>query len=381
MPLSRVVRRSAIVLVVGLLALTARQALSDAPKPPQGGPPPQGGAPPARNPWAPPAPGTKAEQHYQNIQAFKGLPAEDLMPAMQFMSAALGVDCDHCHVERAPEKDDKRAKQAARRMIAMTRAINDGHFKGEREVTCYTCHRGSDEPERVPSVDVKEHDEEEAPAAPAETPVAPILEKFLAASGGAEALHKVTSRVMKGTMSGAGPQPFPVTVYAAAPNQRATVVETPRGESVTAFDGKGGWLGGGMRPPRDMSPAESAAASLDAEFWLPETLGKRFDQLRVLPDGKVDGKPARHVLAKHGSDTPVEFWFDAASGLLLRVVKKTETPLGQLPTQIDYTDYRAEGGVTLPHAWSVARPGSRFEIRITDVQQNVAIEASRFRKP
>ena len=84
-------------------------------------------APAAAPPTAPaasaPDPG-KAEGRFKNIQVFKGYPADDLVPAMQFISNALGVDCDFCHVDRAPEKDDKKEKQTARKMITMTRAIN-----------------------------------------------------------------------------------------------------------------------------------------------------------------------------------------------------------------------------------------------------------------
>jgi hypothetical protein len=35
-----------------------------------------------------------AETVYKNIQVFKGLPAEELVPAMNFIAGSLGVDCD-----------------------------------------------------------------------------------------------------------------------------------------------------------------------------------------------------------------------------------------------------------------------------------------------
>ena len=41
-----------------------------------------------------------AEQQFKNIQALKGVPAEQLLPTMQFISASLGVECDFCHVDR-----------------------------------------------------------------------------------------------------------------------------------------------------------------------------------------------------------------------------------------------------------------------------------------
>lgn len=58
-----------------------------------------------------------AEEAFKNIQVMKGIPADQIVPAMQFVSASLGVDCEHCHVRNALDKDDKRQKQTARKMI------------------------------------------------------------------------------------------------------------------------------------------------------------------------------------------------------------------------------------------------------------------------
>src|ERR1051326_2773598 len=50
----------------------------------------------------------KAEDAYKNIQVLKGVPADQVIPAMQFFTASLGVDCEFCHDEAGREKDTKR---------------------------------------------------------------------------------------------------------------------------------------------------------------------------------------------------------------------------------------------------------------------------------
>jgi hypothetical protein len=70
------------------------------------------------------------EQVYKNIQVLKRVPADQLIPSMQFVTASLGVHCDFCHVERAFEKDDKETKQTARKMMRMMFAINEDNFDG-----------------------------------------------------------------------------------------------------------------------------------------------------------------------------------------------------------------------------------------------------------
>ncbi len=97
--------------------------------------------------WEPPQPPKPAEQVFKNIQVLKGMPAPELMDTMRTFTRSLGVQCDFCHVMGAFEKDDKPEKPTAREMILMARQINRDNFGGHMRVTCWTCHRGSTEPE------------------------------------------------------------------------------------------------------------------------------------------------------------------------------------------------------------------------------------------
>jgi len=68
---------------------------------------------------AQPAPaGKTAEQAFKNIQALQGTPADQVFPAMQFIAASLGVECDFCHVQAKFDSDDKPAKKTARKSPA-----------------------------------------------------------------------------------------------------------------------------------------------------------------------------------------------------------------------------------------------------------------------
>src|ERR1700733_52426 len=93
-----------------------------------------------------------AEAVYKNIRVLKGVPADQLIPTMRFISASLGVNCNYCHVRDHLDKDDKKPKQIARDMMRMMWAIDKNSFAGNREVTCYSCHRGSPRPEAVPVI-------------------------------------------------------------------------------------------------------------------------------------------------------------------------------------------------------------------------------------
>jgi photosynthetic reaction center cytochrome c subunit len=326
-----------------------------------------------------------AGQAFKNITELKDIPADQLMPAMQFIATSLGVQCDTCHVAGKPEADDKRPKKTAREMIAMTMAINKNAFHGQTQVTCYSCHRGSERPVAIPPVI-----ETDAPAKPEGRPAPTvgstpptadsIIENYVTAMGGADAMKKITSRVGKGSIAAGGTE-TPIEVFTKAPNKRITVTHNANADSFTAFDGTIGWMGTSGRPAREMSAADAAGSALDSEFYLPLRIKEIFTQLRPGRPDKIGDVAVLTLTGTRQGLPPVRFFFDANSGLLLRMVRYTENPLGRMPVQIDYADYREVDRVKTPFRWTLSRPNGRFTIQLNEVKANVPIDDSKFAKP
>jgi hypothetical protein len=156
----------------------------------------------------------------------------------------------------------------------------------------------------------------------------------------------------------------------------------PQGaESVTAYDGTSGWMVTTGRPLREMNSSDLDAAKMDADLHFATDIQKEFSDWRVLPEEKVGDHQAVVIRGRMPDKPPVKFYFDEQSGLLLRLVRFAETPLGNNPTQIDYADYRDVDGVKVPFSWTIARPGNRFTIQIEKTQQNVPVDDSKFAKP
>jgi len=324
-----------------------------------------------------------AGQVFKNVTELKDVPADQLMPAMQFISTSLGVQCDTCHVAGKFEADDKRAKKTAREMIAMTMAINKNAFHGQTQVTCYSCHRGSERPVAVPPViETDAPAKTEATTASSATPPTAdsILEKYVAALGGADAIKKITSRVGSGVILTSG-QETPIEVFTKAPNKRITVTHSQGADSYTAFDGTIGWMGSAGRPAREMAPADAKGSALDSEFYLAIRMKEVFMQLRPGRPDKIGEVAVLTLTGTRPGLPPVRFFFDANSGLLLRMIRYTENPLGRMPVQIDYADYRDVDGVKTPFRWTLSRPNGRFTIQLKEVKANVAINDSKFAKP
>jgi photosynthetic reaction center cytochrome c subunit len=335
-----------------------------------------------------------AEQVYKNIQVLKGIPADELIPSMQFIAASLGVECDFCHAERAFDKDDKKPKQAARKMIQMMLAINQGSFDGHREVTCYSCHRGSTKPVGTPIIGEEElkpvlsrvigsQAAEGSTPGPAASAVAAeqILARYVQVLGGEDAIRKVTSRAEKGMITAFSGQQFPVEVFAKAPGKRVVVTHLPNGDSVTGFDGRVGWVGAPGRPVHEISSGELEGAKLEADFYFPLQLKQIFAKLELEQPEKIADREVNVVSGFRDGQPFLRLYFDQQSGLLVRLLRYAETPLGRNPMRIDYTDYRDQDGVKIPYRWVVARPSGRFTIQITEVEQNIPVDDAKFSKP
>lgn len=349
-------------------------------------------------PHAAPAPGSpadsstkKVEEQFKNIQVLKGIPAEQLIPTMQFITASLGVECEFCHEPKAFDKDDKKPKQTARKMMEMMFAINKDNFEGHREVTCYSCHRGNAHPQAIPAVATEQAAAAQPQRGEAEAtqtdrkensgPTADqLLEKYVQAVGGSSAIDKVMTRVMKGTID-VGGKSLPIDIYCKAPDERISFTHMPEGDSVTAFNGREGWLGMPGRPIREMHGSDLDGASIDANLHLATQLRKMFTEMRVRGTEKIGDQEAYQVVGQREGKPPIRLYFDQQSGLLVRLIRYGDTALGLLPTQIDYADYRDVSGLKVPYSWTLSRPSGRFTIQVSEVQQNVPVDEARFVKP
>jgi hypothetical protein len=98
-------------------------------------------------PAAPPAGGKAEPRVPKNLQLLK---PEGLMETMRAFRTALGVECSFCHVRGDFASDDNHHKLVARKMIELVRSINPQFPDGKEHVSCYTCHRGAEEPPMAP---------------------------------------------------------------------------------------------------------------------------------------------------------------------------------------------------------------------------------------
>lgn len=360
-----------------------------------------------------------SDQVFKNIQVLKGTTVDDFMGTMGVMSAALGFDCSECHLNAGTDKvdwaADTRNKVIARRMVTMMQTINKENFSGRQMVTCWSCHHGRDRPATTPQLEAvygpgSTEMDDALTQMPGQPEASEILDKYLQAIGGAQKLAAVKSYIATGNSIGFGGfgGGAEVHIYAKSPDQRATHIEfkaeTGRGEVWRTYNGHMGWIKSPLTvlPEYELTGGELDGARLDAQMGFPGQIKQVLTNLRVSLPITISDLPApssqtsqdAKATAGLGQDRLVNvvqgagpngmlatLYFDQKSNLLLRMVRYARSPIGRVPTQVDYTDYRDAGGVLMPYHLTFAWLDGRDAIQLNKVETNVPIDAAVFGKP
>jgi photosynthetic reaction center cytochrome c subunit len=333
------------------------------------------------------------EQVFRNIQVLKGIPVDTFFDVMGMFASSMGEDCTFCHSKEAVFRheafgDETPRIRRARQMIAMMNGINTANFGGRSVVTCFTCHRGSNTPVTSPKLALQYGEPEDDPNVinfPPEARPSPteILDKYLQALGGAAQLAKLTSFTAKGTYAGfdTDHKEIPVDIYAKAPNQRTWIIHMQDGESYRVFDGRNGWWEGPDAPASEtLTSGNLDRYRLEALVAFPAGIKDAFKGWKVGRTA-IDGRPVQILQGMNPPLLPVNLYFDTKSGLLVRLVRWNATPVGPVPTEINYDDYRDVAGIKMPFTWTVSQTYMQMTIKLTELRSNAPVDATVFAKP
>jgi photosynthetic reaction center cytochrome c subunit len=347
-----------------------------------------------------PVKGKTAGEVFKNVTTspLKGLTVDDFMGSMGVMAAALGFDCADCHTGAGTDKvvweSDTNRKRMARKMTEMVATINKDNFGGQPMVSCWTCHHGKDIPATTIALDnlygpPNDEKDDVITKDDSQPPAEQILDKYIEALGGAAKLATVKSFTATGSQGGyvqvKGGGQF--EIFAKSPDQRTvrvTYKDAPdRGNQTRSFNGTVGWT---TTPRALLGEYEVAGTELDglhfdAELAFPGSIKTFLTNARVGYPDTIDGKDVMVVQGRGPRNLLVTLYFDKKTGLLVREIRFGRTPIGRVPSQVDYADYRDVGGVKFPFQYKFQWLDGRDTYQLTDVKVNVPIDASWFGKP
>jgi hypothetical protein len=210
-----------------------------------------------------------------------------------------------------------------------------------------------------------------------------LLDSAVKAQGGAAAIHKLSSRVMKGTFE------LPALgitgtaeVYAAAPDHFCSLVRIPEiGDFKQGYDGKTAWALDPNFGLREMAGEEFHQFVRHSQFFHDLRFRELYPQRRVTGKAKVGDRTAWVLEATPAGESPETFYFDTETFLLLRHDGVEPTPDGKLNVEQYYESYSTLDGVHIPSRLRHVDPKATWTVTFTEVKHNVVIDAAQFQKP
>lgn len=325
-----------------------------------------------------------------NVEVLKDLPESQLFLVMNAIADSLNVTCDFCHVRSTPnantvvggwlwDRDDKPTKAVARRMLRMVRDLNAASFDGRARVTCFTCHRGSLQPMRLPALPPTQTSASSPPVLPTATE---IIEAYKAAVG-ADAAARFPTTVLTATDDRSENRHGTFEVQLKDADKARMTVRVPGQPEVTqGFEGENGWVTS-QEATRALGPADVPALKRALSRYSAIKVIDGPHDMQVRRVEPVRGRPAYVVELVVDPKTTRFLYFDVENRLLVREMSAVETLVVPLQNQIDYEDYRDVDGVKLPFTIVTSNNGpyDTATRRFTRIAHGVPLDDALFRPP
>ena len=210
-----------------------------------------------------------------------------------------------------------------------------------------------------------------------------VLARYVVALGGQDALSKLNSRVMKGTfeipaqkISGSA------ELDMQAPDHFFSEISIPdSGQHILVFDGKDGWSLEPQSGVHRMSGLELDQLRRSSQFLYESRLRELFTNIRVIGKVTEEDRSAWVLQATPAQGFPELFYFDIDSGLLLRHDSVVATSDGNILSEHRYSQYVTVDGIEVPSLLRHHDSHFDWQVKFTEIRQNVSIDPSRFAKP
>jgi hypothetical protein len=189
------------------------------------------------------------------------------------------------------------------------------------------------------------------PAATVKLPAAAqIIERHIKAIGGREALMRLSSRHVTGTMS------MPATgitgtfeTFEAKPNKavmRITIAGV--GDMQEGFNGTIGWSINPMSGPSLLEGKQLEEKKFDADFFGEAQPEKRYSSMTTTEQVDFEGRPCYKVtLVRRDGGEDIQF-YDASTGLRAGTMVTRESQMGSVNATVTEGEYKRFGRILFP---------------------------------
>ena len=210
-----------------------------------------------------------------------------------------------------------------------------------------------------------------------------ILDKWVEASGGKEALEKIHNRVTKQTFEilGMGVK-ADITLWVAAPNKSRMALQSQAiGKHEEGTDGTTFWEVSSMQGPRILEGRERAFMQRAAIFSPELHWRELYPKVECAGVEDVEGTSCYKMVMTPAGGDPETWYLNRETHLLAKVEITYPSQMGDILITIVPSDYRKVDGLMISHTSINKLIGQTRIITVTSVEHNVDIPADRFELP
>lgn len=228
-----------------------------------------------------------------------------------------------------------------------------------------------------------------ASAATSAAPVKPIpttdeiLQKYRNALGGEDAWASIATRTLKGIYQTEDLSGFAgIEIVSKAPNMSFSKITFPNGVTIhEVCDGKSAWLEDTVGGMHDFTGAALQSRIMGADFRNRADILARMSPGHVIGTAQVGTHSTYVVGFTPEKKISSKIYFDQETGFAVRADDVFHRDDGDYAVETDFDDYRPVDGAYYPFKIRHIERGNVFTIRVTQIRNNVPVDASVFVRP
>jgi hypothetical protein len=210
-----------------------------------------------------------------------------------------------------------------------------------------------------------------------------ILDRYVDAVGGKEAIERVKSYKMKGHFEMAVLNVRGnLQVWAKDPKKSLTIIEFPGIPPLKkGDDGETRWVQTPVGTFSQQGPEEMSEVERDAEVYSASRIRNLYEEIKLDSKGRLSGRDVYIVEGKPNKGPAEKLFFDVQNGLLVRWDMARRQANRRVFVKVHLNDYRDVDGVKVPFNVRFNFEDFDFTITLDEMQHNVEINDAVFRKP
>ena len=209
-----------------------------------------------------------------------------------------------------------------------------------------------------------------------------ILDRFVEAAGGKEAIDDVKSYRMKGHFEmPALDLRGKIEVWAKDPQKPLTIIEFPGITVRKGYDGETPWAQTPFGSVTMTGPQEMSELENDADVYNASRIRNLYDRMKLEMKARLSGRDVYMVEGQPTKGPAEKLFFDVENGLLVRWDMARRQGDRRVFVKVYLNDYKDIDGVKIPFNVRMVFESFEFSLIVDEMQHNVEINDAIFRRP